>query len=300
MKKFIFSAVMLMAGLGMSAQLVEVNSVQRVNLPEGMLINIPTISPDGSFVVVSDVASNALTKIDLASGAAAQVTNNGSGMGVKISADGSQVVFRQSTIGKNRLRYTSLQSVNLADGKTKQLVAPSRKLNGGVSIADNTVTAVENNKVRVNKLNGSQAPATPVVSISYGHLQYTANGKTVTLDPQGKGSYLWPALSPDGTKVVYYLAGRGCFVCNVDGSNSVSLGLLRAATWVNNDLLVGMNDMDNGVQITSSSIIAADLNGTRQTLTDDSLVALYPTASADGKRIAFATADGRLYVINLK
>ena len=301
MKKFIFSATLLVAGLGMSAQLVEINSMQRVNLPEGMAVNIPTISPDGSFVVVSDMASSALTKIDITSGATAQVTDNGSGIGVKISTDGSQVVFRQSTIAKNKLRYTSLQSVNLTDGKAKQLVAPSRKLNGGVSITGNTVTAVENNKTRVLKLNGSKEAATPVVSINYGHLEYTnASGKTTTLDPQGRGSYLWPALSPDGTKVVYYLAGGGCFVCNIDGSNPVSLGMLRAATWLNNDVVVGMNDVDNGDFFVSSSIIAADLKGARQTLTEDNIIAMYPTASADGKRIAFATPDGQLFVINLK
>lgn len=49
-----------------------------------------------------------------------------------------------------------------------------------------------------------------------------------------------------------------------------------------------------------SAIVAADLRGTLQTLTDESIIGLNPTVSADGSRIAFATAAGELYVINLK
>lgn len=47
-------------------------------------------------------------------------------------------------------------------------------------------------------------------------------------------------------------------------------------------------------------MIAADLKGTEQVLTDDSVVALNPSVSTDGKKIAFATNKGELYVLNLK
>jgi Tol biopolymer transport system component len=167
-------------------------------------------------------------------------------------------------------------------------------------MAGNSVTAVENGRVRARSLDGSRAQQTAVVSINYGHLDYTVNGRTVTLDPQGRGSYLWPALSPDGTKVVYYLAGRGCFVCDVDGTNIRRLGMLRGAKWLNNEIVVGMNDVDNGEFVTSSSIIASDLQGQRQTLTADDTIAMYPSASADGKNIAYVTPEGRVFIINLK
>ncbi len=78
------------------------------------------------------------------------------------------------------------------------------------------------------------------------------------------------------------------------------LGYLHGARWINNDAVVGFEDYDDGSVVTASSIVASDLQGTRQTLTDDSVIALNPTVSADGSRIAFATAAGELYVINLK
>ncbi len=265
-----------------------------------MVASIPTISPDGSFVVISDAGTDALTKVNIADGATQLITTNGNGHDVTISADGSRVVFRQNTIDRRHLRRTALKSVEVATGLETEIVAPTRRLNTGIAMAGNSVTAVENGRVRARSLDGSRAQQTAVVSINYGHLDYTVNGRTVTLDPQGRGSYLWPALSPDGTKVVYYLAGRGCFVCDVDGTNIRRLGMLRGAKWLNNEIVVGMNDVDNGEFVTSSSIIASDLQGQRQTLTADDTIAMYPSASADGKNIAYVTPEGRVFIINLK
>lgn len=300
MKKILLSAALLLGSLGAWAQLVEINSMQRVALPQGMKVAVPTISPDGSFVVVSDLASSGLTKIDIASGKSAKVTANGSALDLRISKDGSQVVFRQTNTGADKLRYTALKSVDLGKGVERTIVAPTRNLNTGIALSGATVTAVENTKVRKAALAGTAEAAAPVVSINYGHLQYTAGGKTVTLDPQGRGSYLWPQLSPDGKKVSYYLAGRGAFVCNVDGTGVKSLGLLRAAKWLNNDILVGMEDYDNGEYVTASAIVATNLKGVRQTLTESNIIAMYPSANAQGNKIAFATAAGEVFIINLK
>ena len=49
--------------------------------------------------------------------------------------------------------------------------------------------------------------------------------------------------------------------------------------------------------MTSSSIVAATLYGVRQTLTDNSVIAMYPYTN--GEKIAFSTANGEAYVINI-
>ena len=38
-----------------------------------------------------------------------------------------------------------------------------------------------------------------IAPASAAEIGVTVDGKTTTIDPQGRGSYLWPALSPDGT-----------------------------------------------------------------------------------------------------
>lgn len=299
MKKQILTAIALAGALWVSAQVVEVASVNEVALPYNVTVMVPTISPDGTFVVASDFTSEALRKITLADGAVSTVTENGNGNGVAISADGSQVVFRRNSIDNRHMRHVSLQSVALADGRETQLAAPSRNIAAGVGLNGNCVSYRLGASTKTRSLDGVVAQPAPFVAINRGHLVYTTGGRSVNLDPQGKGSYLWPALSPDGTKIVYYLAGRGCFVCGTDGSNVRSLGLLRAAKWLDNNTVVGMVDTDDGHFTTASHIVAERLDGTRQTLTSPELIAMYPSASADGSRIAFATPEGKLYLINL-
>ena len=96
------------------------------------------------------------------------------------------------------------------------------------------------------------------------------------------------------------MCGRGCYVCDLKGNIVAELGKLHAARWLDNNTIVAMNDTDNGVVITSSAIVAASLDGKRQTLTDASMKAMYPYASADGKKVVFTTDEGETYMINIK
>jgi hypothetical protein len=65
---------------------------------------------------------------------------------------------------------------------------------------------------------------------------------------------------------------------------------------------VGMDDKDDGEKIISSSIVALSINGkVRQILpTPAHKMAMYPSASIDGLRIAFNTEKGELYLLNVQ
>ncbi len=298
MRKKFFSVALLCSALWASGQVVTVGTVSKINLPSDVKVSQPTISPDGSFVVVSDLNNPTLKTVDLKSGKTKTLTANGSGRGVQISADGSKVVYRQSTVNNKHLRYSSLKSVDVATGAETELVKPTRNLDG-FAVNGNNVVALEKRKMKTKNLAGQKATRDVAVSIERGHLNVTVNGKTTTIDPQGRSSYLWPQLSPDGTKIVYWDAYLGCFVCNLDGSNPISLGEIRAARWIDNNTVVGQRDTDNGEVITASELVAANLDGKTQVLTDGNIIALNPTVSADGSKIAFSTADGQLYLMNI-
>ena len=129
----------------------------------------------------------------------------------------------------------------------------------------------------------------------------SVDGKNTILTPNGADkSYLWPTLSPDKTKVCYYVGGDGCYVCNLNGKIVARLGALRAAKWYDNNVVVGMHDTDDGYVITSSEIVAVTLAGKRQVLTDSSVKAMYPYASSEARKIVFGTDEGETYIINLK
>ena len=294
MKKIFVSAMLLCSSVLGFAQLVEIQSVDKIDLPEGVSVNQATISPDGSFVVFSQNAKGGLHKMDLASKEINMISANGNSFDLKIAADGT-VVFRESRTAENKLRYTSLKAVD-ARGVETTLVAPTRDLNGFAVNGTNVMT-VDNNKVEAKSLNGEAAVQMPVASIRYGQL--CIDGKVISPNGQEGASYLWPSISPNGTKVCYYLATKGCYVANIDGSNPVYIGQLRATKWLDDLTVVGMNDLDDGSVVTSSKLIAASIDGqVKQELTVDESLAMFP--STNGKRIAYSTPMGDLFIINLK
>ena len=294
MKKIFISAMLLCSSVLGFAQLVEIQSVDKIDLPEGVSVNQATISPDGSFVVFSQNAKGGLHKMDLASKEINMISANGNSFDLKIAADGT-VVFRESRTAENKLRYTSLKAVD-ARGVETTLVAPTRDLNGFAVNGTNVMT-VDNNKVEAKSLNGGAAVQMPVASIRYGQL--CIDGKVISPNGQEGASYLWPSISPNGTKVCYYLATKGCYVANIDGSDPVFVGAIRAAKWLNDLTVVGMHDIDDGSVVTSSKLVVASIDGkTAQDITVKESLAMFPTTN--GKRIAYSTPMGDLFIINLK
>lgn len=125
-------------------------------------------------------------------------------------------------------------------------------------------------------------------------------GKVSVLAPQGTDAdtrYIWPVLSPDMTRVAYTVSGQGTYVCDLDGGNVVSLGILRAPRWIDDQWLVGMEDHGN-VMTTDSRIYAARADGSeRVALTPDNMIAMFPDANAS--QVVFEANDGDIYLMDI-
>ena len=295
MKKFFISAMMLCAGVFSYAQLVEIQSINKIDLPEGVSVDKATISPDGSFVVFSQNTKGGLHKMDLASKEINMISKDGNSFDLKIADDGT-VVFRESKTAENKLRYTSLKAVS-PRGVETTLVEPTRDLNGFAVNGTNVMT-VDNNVCAAKSLNGGVAVQMPVASIRYGQL--CIDGKVISPNGTTGNSYLWPSVSPDGTRVLYFLSTQGCFIANIDGSNPVYLGAIHAPRWYDNNLVIGMYDRDNGHKIYASRLVAISADGkVKQDLTDDQSLSLFPTITADGDKISYITPAGELFIINI-
>ena len=140
----------------------------------------------------------------------------------------------------------------------------------------------------------------PSITINNRLMELTINGITNTFAPNGNDkSYIWPSISPDGTKICYFVTTEGCYVCNIDGSNVRFIGRkVQAAKWYDNNTLVAMASYDDGHVTTASSIVAYTLDGKSQVLTDDSMIAMYPYTAKNA--IVFSTLEGETYIMNVK
>ena len=295
MRKILF-AMALGFSVSAMAQVLNVTSIEQVNLPERA--TVAAISPQGDYVLLTSATNQGLTKLDLTTHQSQVLsTAPSAGHNVKISPDGQTVVYREGSFNKKHLRLSSLKSVNLATGARQELVKPTRDLQG-YAVDATSAGVVNKGKFSKKAIGNAKAQNVPVLSIDKGQLMITLNGKTRKLSPNGdQFSYMWASLSPDGTKVLYYQAAHGAYVCNLDGSNVRKVGKMRAPVWYDDNTVVGMIDLDDGEFIYASTIVAATLDGTTQTLTDDATIAMYPHAT-NGK-IAFSTPAGEAYIINV-
>ena len=262
---------------------------------------LPIMSPTGDNLILAGNDTQGLKKYDLATKKLTTLTTE-KAVGVQSSYDGSTVVYRSKNY-EGKLRYTSLKSIQLETGEKEELIKNTRDLEG-VNVKQGTVLAVNKGKMVSKRVSGEKLESIPVVpSIKDGQLYITEKGKTRLLSPAGTNvNYLWPSVSPDGKKLLYYVMDQGqAYVSNSDGTNPVSLGILRAPKWMGNDWVVGMVDYDNGEVVTSSEIVGVAADGTQRTvLTDDSVIALYPSASADASKIVYTTNDGKVFLMKIE
>lgn len=298
MKKILLSALLLCSGVMGYAQLLNVQSIEKVALPKNVTVGKATISPNGDFVVIDQNEKAGIHRLDLNTKNVTTISESGIMHDLKISRDGQTIVYREPRVNANRMRQIALKAFDLKRGTESMIVPFCRDLQG-VAIIDNNVVAVNTDKLTAKSLNGGEAKVTmPVASVRYGQL--CIDGKVIS--PQGTtgNSYMWASVSPDGTRVLYFLSTQGCFIANIDGSNPVYLGLLHAPRWYDNNTVVGMFDRDNGHEIYASRLVAVSADGkVKQNLTDDASLALFPSITEAGDKISYTTPAGELFIINI-
>ena len=282
---------------------IKVISNEEIPIPKSDGSYLPLISPTGDYLLLTGNDMQGILKYDLKSHQLSTLSNEkGAGFGAQISSDGNTVIYRSQEY-KDKLRYTTLKSINVNTGKKSELIKGTRDLQG-VSVIQGTVLAINKGKIISKKVSGKKLSSLPAIpSIKDGQLFVTIKGKTQLISPSGTNvSYLWPSISPDGKKILYYVVDNSrAYISDIDGKNPISLGILRAPKWMGNNWVIGMVDYDNGEVVTSSEIVSVSANGTGRTvLTPDSIIAMYPSASSDASKIVYNTNDGKVYLINIE
>lgn len=277
MRKIILLGVVCSISMLASAQLLEIVSTKQLTTPSNEELKVAGFSPKGDYVLLTNDVNKGLLHYNLATDNVTTITEaDGAGWAVKISTDGTNIVYRERYMTADKLMKHNILEYNLTAKKKAMVAKEQRNLNKLV-VANNSVSINENL-----------------------HMVLTKDGKSTILTPNGENeAYNWASLSPDGQKILYYVSGKGCYTCDLNGRDIHYIALdCRAPQWYNNNIIIGMHDEDNGKWITASAIVAYSLQGEKQILVNKETMAIYPYA-ADGK-IAFSTAAGKVYVMNVK
>lgn len=286
MKKIFLCLTVAIASMA-SAQVLNVVSMERLSVPAPIQdARVAAISPTGDFILLTNNASQGLTRYDLnTSSITVLSTAMRAGLDAVISEDGQDVLFRESIINANHEWSESVILTHMPSMERKVVAAPSASL---ISVSPRLLPRKSN---RMSQ---------PEVSVNHDlQIVVNVNGQTRILTPQGENmSYIWAVLSPDQTLISYYCSEIGGFVCDLNGNVVASLGRhCKAAKWLDDNTLVGHETQDDGFDFTAAQITACTLDGRFQRLTDNSMKAMYPVAGGD--KIAFSNLNGEVYLMTV-
>jgi len=260
----------------------------------------PRWSPDGKTVYYTTEALDGIWAYSLAGGVTVQITSDrGSGFGFSISPDGARIAWRRTLSGAlpgERLQEAVVK--NIADGTTS-LMASGKSVSVPSFVRSDVVYSL-GGRVQGVTAGAQRAGTVAVLGVEDTKIAILRDGVKSLLDPLGNGSYIWPSLSPDGSKLVAYEMDRGTFVAEPDGSHAVRIGRFDAPVWTRDGRwLIYMDDRDDGHAIRSSGIAYASPDGkVKGALTAASgRIEMFPQCSPVSDAIVCSTLQGEILVI---
>lgn len=246
----------------------------------------PVWSPSGDKIAVTTDNYTGILVAD-ADGANLRVVTDAAGAGYKMTwaTDGKSIVGRTNIVEAGRTMH-EIKQWDVATGRASLLVAKSR--NAGAPTL---------------KAAGLSKKSAGVYDIMTSHAG-EACSLISALNGFGDRIVINPALSPDGTKIAFQVAGKGMWLINADGTGLKSLGTGSHPAWMpDSRSIVYTVVSDNGSNFTASELRSMNVdNGKSYSLLSQAgMLPLTPAVSPDGKKAIFENAaDAAIYIVNLK
>jgi len=295
-RAFLYCALVIPFGI-LTAQ-PRVVSVEELPVGDEHAWQHPRFSPTGASVLYTSPSFHGIWEFSLDTRTVRQITADPySGYGYSVSSDGNAIAYRRTLPQPNHRRK---QEIVLKD---------LREESGSVvdSAPELSTPAFAHRRLAYTKggeqeelslsLDGSEIQILGIEDTKIALLRGSAK---ILLDPLGSGSYIWPSLSPDRTKIVAYEMDRGTFVADLTGTVLAKLGRRDAPSWTfDGRWVVYMDDRDDGHRILESDIMIVSPDGKttgRFTETTDA-IELNPQCSPTEPKIVYHTLDGRLFLL---
>jgi len=239
----------------------------------------PVMNANGNLLAFSSENYTGLNVYDFSNKSVTKISDEqGAGFQPAFSEDGK--ILYKNTVYKSNLKYEGLKSYDLQKKTIKEELEPQRILRTAQNLGKGFKVNVWSNGKNLN---------------------IYKDGKTEILNPvENANGYVWASLSPNGQMILFNAVAVGTFVCDLNGNIIASLGYLNAPVWYDNEFVVGMQDKDDGYNITESKVIIKNLAGniTKQ-LSNSGQIAMFPAASSIAKKVAYNTIEGDIYVLEL-
>jgi Tol biopolymer transport system component len=253
--------------------------------------------PGGTMLYLSTPEQNGIWEYGLADGTLREITaDRGAGYGFTISPDGEKLAYLRRARGADGAGRREIVVRNLREGTSRALTGRGLSL-PAFSKDGAALAATESG---ITSTAPVDAAGVTVLGIENTKILLLRGGKKDLFDPLGNGNYIWPSLSPDGTRILAYDMTIGAFVCDLDGGNLTRLGRRDAPVWTRDGKwIVYMDDRDDGHRLLASEIhcVSPDGKVSAQLTATPGILEMYPICSPAEDRIICSTPDGAIYSI---
>jgi Tol biopolymer transport system component len=299
MTRFVLTALLVVTVWGVAPGQLRVVRVENLLPGSSQEWHAPQYAPDGGAIFLTTRGYHGIWVFTPGSGTLVQLTaDRGAGYGFAVSPDGRSLVYRRTEFpggGPERVQETVV--LDLRDGSSRTL-GRGGDLSTPV-FAGEAVLFTRDGKTLEAPLDVDPLGVT-LLGIENTKIALMVGGEKRHLDPLGSGSYIWPALSPDRTRLVACDMARGAFVCDLAGNVIARLGRRDAPVWTRDGRwIIYMNDQDDGEHVVSSELMAVSPDGNRTVAltTTPGILEMYPQCSPVESRIVCSTPDGAVYVL---
>lgn len=290
--------------LAVSAQEIRVKGVSRVRTEGNGSYLLSGVMPGSRYLLVSAEGYTGLSVLDTRKGSIIVITSDaGAGYEPAVTSGGKRVLYRSDSFESNR-KYTSVYSFDMASGSKELLVDKKR----GVlppAISGDAILLKADGMMRVEQsgeilLKGTGGETFLVIEEMMPVLYRGEERRP--LMPNGDGFYIWASLSPDKSMILYNYQGRNTYISDTSGKVLYDLGRINAPKWLNNTIVIGMDDKDDGHRITGSELVYYSLTEKKRSLltVTENRSEMFPFPFGGGKKIAFSTDKGEIYVMKIR